>query len=150
MKNRRALIIARDTKRDLVILKIKGRSFPFLRLATGPVRAGDDVIAIGSPMGLAHTVTKGIISSTRRVRNGVNYLQADVSINPGNSGGPLLNLQGEVIGINTFIVRESDDIALTGLNFAVPASYVREIIEDAGLSLPDPPVKTTAVPGGTG
>ncbi len=148
--NRRALIVARDTTRDLVILKIKGRGFPFLHLATGPVRAGDDVIAIGSPMGLAHTVTKGIISSTRRVRNGVNYLQADVSINPGNSGGPLLNLQGEVIGINTFIVRESDHLALTGLNFAVPANYVREIVEDAGLSLPRRPVKTTAAPGGTG
>lgn len=133
--NRRAHIIAKDTRRDLVILKIKGRGLPFLRLATAPVHAGDDVIAIGSPMGLAYTVTKGIISSTRRVRNGVNYLQADVSINPGNSGGPLLNLQGEVIGINTFIVRESDHVALTGLNFALPASYVREIIEDAGLEL---------------
>ena len=148
--SRRALIIARDKKRDLVILKIKGRGLPYLRLATAPLRAGDDVIAIGSPMGLSHTVTKGIISSTRRVRNGVNYLQADASINPGNSGGPLLNLQGEVIGINTFIVRESDSIALTGLNFALPASYVREIIEDAGFSLPGPPVKTTAFRGGTG
>lgn len=134
--SRRATLAAKEPAIDLAILTVKGADLPFLSLAGAPVRAGDDVIAIGSPMGLAHTVTKGIISSTRRARGGVHYLQTDVSINPGNSGGPLLNLAGEVVGINTFIVRESEHLALTGLNFAVPAAYVREIATAAGFSIP--------------
>jgi S1-C subfamily serine protease len=133
---RRARRVATDPAADLVILKIPGRDLPYLTLATDPVRTGDDVIAIGSPMGLTHTVTKGIISSTRRSRNNVDYLQTDVSINPGSSGGPLLNLRGEVVGISTFIVRESEAVPLTGLNFAVPARYVREMAARSGLSLP--------------
>ncbi len=141
---RRASLVATDPATDLVILKAPGRDLPFLTLAADPVRAGDDVIAIGSPMGLMHTVTKGIISSTRRTRNRVDYLQTDVSINPGSSGGPLLNLQGEVVGINTFIVRESEAVALTGLNFAVPARYLREMAERNRLSLPSPPSRTAA------
>jgi serine protease Do len=142
---RRARRVAMDPGADLAILRVPGRALPFLTLADDPVLAGDDVIAIGSPMGLMHTVTKGIISSTRRTRNGVDYLQTDVSINPGSSGGPLLNLRGEVVGINTFIVRESEALALTGLNFAVPARYVREMAERNRLSLPSRPSPTAAM-----
>jgi S1-C subfamily serine protease len=68
----------------------------------------------------------------------VDYLQTDVSVNPGNSGGPLLNDAGEVVGINTFILRESEEVALTGLNFAVAAPYVREMAESHGFALEDP------------
>jgi S1-C subfamily serine protease len=136
---RRARVVAVDPARDLALLKVPGRSLPSLSLTQRPVRPGDDVIAIGSPMGLAHTVTKGIISSTRRIRDGVDYLQTDVSVNPGNSGGPLLNDAGEVVGINTFILRESEEVALTGLNFAVAAPYVREMAESHGFALEDPP-----------
>jgi hypothetical protein len=135
---RRARVVAVDPDRDLALLKVPGRDLPFLPLARRPVSTGDDVIAIGSPMGLSHTVTKGIISSTRRVREGVDYLQTDVSVNPGNSGGPLINAAGEVVGINTFILRESEAVALTGLNFAVSAPYVRELAEAHGFPLPDP------------
>ncbi len=142
--SRRARILSEDRLSDLAILRMGGRDLPFLYVGTAPLRAGDDVIAIGAPMGLMHTVTKGIISSTRRVRDGVDFLQTDVSINPGNSGGPLLNLQGEVVGVNTFIVRESEEIALTGLNFAVPSHYIRVLIEEAGHSLPDAPSRRTA------
>ncbi len=135
---RRARVVAVDPDRDLALLKVPGRQLPSLPLTRRPVQAGDDVIAIGSPMGLAHTVTKGIISSTRRIREGVDYLQTDVSVNPGNSGGPLLNDAGEIVGINTFILRESEEVALTGLNFAVAAPYVREMAESNGFALPDP------------
>jgi hypothetical protein len=136
---RRAQVIAADPLRDLALLKVRARDLPVLHLARRPVSAGDDVIAIGSPMGLAHSVTKGIVSSTRRTRDGVDFLQTDVSINPGNSGGPLLNARGEIVGINTFIIRESERIALTGLNFAVAVSYVRELAADHGFALPEPP-----------
>ncbi|MDP3937128.1 MAG: trypsin-like peptidase domain-containing protein [Deltaproteobacteria bacterium] len=143
--SRRARILSQDRLSDLAILRTGGRDLPFLYVAAAPLRAGDDVIAIGAPMGLMHTVTKGIISSTRRMRNGVDFLQTDVSINPGNSGGPLLNLQGEVVGINTFIVRESEEVALTGLNFAVPSRYIRALIEEVSLSLPDASPARTAL-----
>ena len=136
---RRARVVAFDERRDLALLKVPGQGFPFAYLARGPVRPGDDVIAIGSPMGLVHSVTKGIISSTRRMRFGVDYLQTDVSINPGNSGGPLLNKVGQVVGITTFILRESEEVHLTGLNFAVPADEVRKVAASNGFSLPDPP-----------
>ncbi len=136
---RRAQVVAVDPERDLALLKVSGRDLPYLPLARRPVSAGDDVIAIGSPMGLSHTVTKGIISATRRIRDGVDYLQTDVSVNPGNSGGPLLNATGEVVGINTLILRESEAVALTGLNFAVSVPYVRELAEAHGFPLPDPP-----------
>ena len=143
--SRRARVVSKDRLSDLAILRMDGRDLPFLPLAAAPLRAGDDVIAIGAPMGLLHTVTKGIISSTRRMRDGVDFLQTNVSINPGNSGGPLLNLRGEVVGINTFIVRESEEVALTGLNFAVPARYIHVLLEEIGVSLPGGPAPRTAM-----
>jgi hypothetical protein len=145
---RRARVVAVDPDRDLALLKVPGRDLPFLPLARRPVSTGDDVIAIGSPMGLSHTVTKGIISSTRRVREGVDYLQTDVSVNPGNSGGPLINASGEVVGINTFILRESEAVALTGLNFAVSVPYVRELAEAHGFPLPILPSRPPRRPAG--
>jgi S1-C subfamily serine protease len=145
---RRARVVAVDEKRDLALLKVPGGNLPFAYLAAGPVRTGDDVIAIGSPMGLVHSVTKGIISSTRRMRFGVDYLQTDVSINPGNSGGPLLNTAGEVVGINTFIIRESEEVPLTGLNFALPSEAIRRMAEEHGLTLPNPPSHEPLSPRG--
>src|SRR5262249_41787588 len=91
-------------------------------------RVGEWVLAIGSPFGLGHTVTTGVLSAKGRGGGGVNavedYLQADASINPGQSGGPLVNLDGKVLGINTMIVSRGQ-----GIGLAVPASIARRVAE---------------------
>ncbi|MGB0680602.1 MAG: PDZ domain-containing protein, partial [Polyangiales bacterium] len=92
------------------------------------VRVGEWVVAIGSPFGLDYTVTAGVVSAIGRGDIGANeiedYLQTDASINPGNSGGPLVNLRGEVVGINTMIVGRG-----TGIGFAVPASLAEHVVQ---------------------
>ena len=85
---------------------------------------GDVVVAIGHPFGLNYTATQGVISKVDRVRDGVKYIQIDAAINPGNSGGPLVNKKGEIIGINSFIIKGGDN-----LGFALPASYVKEALQ---------------------
>jgi serine protease Do len=97
------------------------------------VEAGDWVMAIGNPFGYAHTVTVGVISATSRafpVTNGRfnDMLQTDAAINPGNSGGPLLNLRGEVIGVNTAIITNARNEGNIGIGFAVPSNTVRELL----------------------
>jgi serine protease Do len=87
------------------------------------VKDGDVVVAIGHPFGLNYTATQGVISKADRIRDGVKYIQIDAAINPGNSGGPLVNKGGEVIGVNSFIIRGGDN-----LGFALPASYVTEAL----------------------
>ena len=85
---------------------------------------GDVVVAIGHPFGLNYTATQGVISKVDRVRDGVKYIQIDAAINPGNSGGPLVNKKGEIIGINSFIIKGGDN-----LGFVLPASYVKEALQ---------------------
>jgi serine protease Do len=85
---------------------------------------GDVIVAIGHPFGLNYTATQGVISKIDRIRDGVKYIQIDAAINPGNSGGPLVNKSGEVIGVNSFIIRGGDN-----LGFALPASYLRQALE---------------------
>jgi S1-C subfamily serine protease len=90
---------------------------------------GEWAIAIGNPFGLDHTLTVGVISATGRSEVGIaayeNFIQTDASINPGNSGGPLLNIRGEVIGINTAIVASGQ-----GIGFAIPVNMARKVMED--------------------
>jgi serine protease Do len=124
-----ATIKGRDPQTDLVLLQIDSQeTFPFLTLGdSDKMRVGDWVVAIGNPFGLGHTVTQGIISAKGRVIGAGrydNFLQTDAAINPGNSGGPLLNLEGEVVGINTAIVATGQ-----GIGFAIPSSMVKSIIE---------------------
>jgi ribosomal protein L40E len=88
------------------------------------VLEGEDVVAIGHPYGLEFTVTKGIVSASKRELNGIMYIQTDVPINPGNSGGPLIDANGEIIGINTWIISNAQSIA-----FAIPSSYLIESYE---------------------
>jgi serine protease Do len=85
---------------------------------------GEVVVAIGHPYGLNYTATQGVISKVDRVRDGLKYIQIDAAINPGNSGGPLVNKSGEVIGVNSFIIKGGDN-----LGFALPVSYLREALE---------------------
>ncbi len=127
-----ARIIAADNLSDIAVIKIEGnRQFPYARVGDSKaMKVGDWVIAIGSPFGLEQTVTAGIISATGRVfpdaisaemRSTLfnDYLQTDAAINPGNSGGPLVNMKGEVVGINSFISTATRSSA--GVGFAVPS-----------------------------
>ncbi len=124
-----AEIIGMDAKTDLALLKIETETnLPSLQLGdSDSIRVGEWVVAIGSPFGLEQTVTAGIVSAKGRVIGAGPYddfIQTDASINPGNSGGPLLNLQGEVVGINTAIVASGQ-----GIGFAIPANLAQNIIE---------------------
>ncbi|MBW1916940.1 MAG: DegQ family serine endoprotease [Deltaproteobacteria bacterium] len=124
-----ATIKGRDPKTDLALIKLSSAAhdLPVLTLGdSDSVRVGDWVLAVGNPFGLGHTVTQGIISAKSRVIGAGPYddfLQTDASINPGNSGGPLLNLNGEVIGINTAILATGQ-----GIGFATPSSIAKEVI----------------------
>lgn len=127
-----ARVVGADYDLDLALLKLDaGSDLPFLPLGNSDqIRVGNWVIAIGNPYGLDHTVTTGVISAKGRPiavndRQYENLLQTDASINPGNSGGPLLNLRGEVVGINTAINAEAQ-----GIGFAIPTSTVSRVLED--------------------
>ncbi|MDD2541994.1 MAG: DegQ family serine endoprotease [Desulfuromonadaceae bacterium] len=124
----KAKVIGRDSKTDLALIKISSvfENLPILALGdSDKMRVGDWVMAVGNPFGLEQTVTQGIISATGRVIGSGPYddfLQTDAPINPGNSGGPLVNLKGEVIGINTAIIPGGQ-----GLGFAIPSSLAKSI-----------------------
>ncbi|MHB1256289.1 MAG: trypsin-like peptidase domain-containing protein [Dethiobacteraceae bacterium] len=126
-----AKLIGSDFELDLAVLKIDADNLPALTLGnTDEVRVGEWVVAIGNPYGMAHTVTVGVISyKGRRVtvedRRFEDLLQTDASINPGNSGGPLLNLKGEVIGINTAMKTQAQ-----GIGFSISANTVRMVLRD--------------------
>lgn len=125
----KATIVGTDPLTDLALLKIdtKGASIsPILLGDSDKAEIGDWVVAIGNPHGLGGTVTAGILSAKGRVLGDGpydNFIQTDVSINPGNSGGPLINMDGEVIGINTAIIQSAQ-----GLGFAVPVNMLKNII----------------------
>jgi S1-C subfamily serine protease len=130
-----AQVIKSDQDLDLAVLKVNaGTNLPYLKLGdSDQTRVGSWAIAIGNPYGLDHTVTVGVISAKGRPitvqdHNYPNLLQTDASINPGNSGGPLIDLNGEVIGINTAV-----DTAAQGIGFAIPsntaAAYLGSLIQ---------------------
>lgn len=124
-------LVGTDPSLDLAVVKIEGKGFPTLTLGDSDrIRVGNWVIAIGSPFGLEDTVTIGVISAKSRPieidnRSFDNLLQTDASINPGNSGGPLLNLNGEVVGINTAINAEAQ-----GIGFAIPTNTVKGVLDE--------------------
>ncbi len=132
-----ARILGRDAMTDSALLELVDRPEWELPVASfgdsSQMAAGDWVMAIGNPFGLGHTVTVGVISAIGRpfmpVRGrNLDMLQTDAAINPGNSGGPLLNIRGEVVGINTAII--SDRMANAGVGFAVPINTVRELLDE--------------------
>ncbi|HEX2679485.1 MAG TPA: trypsin-like peptidase domain-containing protein, partial [Polyangiales bacterium] len=118
-----------DDATDLAVVKVDAKQLPTARFAdSSQVKPGQWVVAIGSPFGLDYSVTVGVVSATGRGGVGMNeiedYLQTDASINPGNSGGPLVNLRGEVVGINTMIIGGG-----SGIGFAIPASIAQGVAE---------------------
>jgi serine protease Do len=124
-----ATVKGRDPKTDLALIHITNppKDLPTLSLGNSDaIRVGDWVMAVGNPFGLSHTVTQGIISAKSRVIGAGpydNFLQTDASINPGNSGGPLVNLNGEVVGINTAILASGQ-----GIGFATPSNMATVVI----------------------
>lgn len=125
-------VVGADKPTDLAVLKIEATGLPVARLGdSSQIEAGEWVLAIGSPFGLEQTVTAGIISAKGRARVGItdyeDFLQTDAAINPGNSGGPLVNLKGEVIGINTAIASRTG--GYMGISFAIPSHQAREVMQ---------------------
>jgi serine protease Do len=124
-----AKIVGVDRESDLAVLKIEGRALPTLAFMNSDrLRQGDLVLAIGAPMGLRNSVSFGVVSSPDRSvgdDNRMVYIQTDASINPGNSGGALVTMDGQLAGLNTFIVSQSG--GNEGLGFAIPANTVRDV-----------------------
>ncbi len=123
----RAELIIKDVYKDLALLKIARRT-PYAPLARWhSTKVGEDVIAVGSPLGFAWSVSRGIVSATnRRLGGPTNVNQVDASVNPGNSGGPLFNMDGELVGINVSII--SPVPAFTGLAFSVSIEEIRQFL----------------------
>jgi serine protease Do len=128
-----AKIVGRDAQTDLAVLRIDANNLTPLVLGdSDAMDVGDWVVAIGNPFGLSHTVSAGIVSAKGRTRDDVpldpagyyDFIQTDASINPGNSGGPLLNLKGEVVGINTAIRGGGAQ----GIGFAIPMNMVKQLL----------------------
>ena len=135
----KAKVVGRDPTTDVAVIKIEGNNFPMLSLGDdAKERVGEWVLAIGNPLGLDFTVTAGIISA--KGRSGalrglypsqyaiVDYLQTDAAINPGNSGGPLVNIRGDVIGINSAIASQTG--FYSGYGFAIPITLARTVMAD--------------------
>jgi Do/DeqQ family serine protease len=124
-------VVGSDVKTDLAVIRVDTKTpLPVASLGNSDaLRVGEWAVAIGNPFGLDHTLTVGVISATGRSEVGIatyeNFIQTDASINPGNSGGPLLNVRGEVIGINTAIVASGQ-----GIGFAIPINLARKVMED--------------------
>lgn len=126
-----ARVVGQDYELDLAVLKIEGEGYPTLPMGdSDKMRVGDWVVAIGQPYGLDHTVTAGVVSAKGRPitiedRNYKNLIQTDAAINPGNSGGPLLNLQGQVIAINTAVSAQAQ-----GIGFAIPINTAKGVLQE--------------------
>lgn len=131
-----ATVLLDDPRADLAVLKIdtKGERLPVMAIDDQePLEVGDLVLALGNPFGVGQTVTNGIVSALARTDVGAadfgSYIQTDAAINPGNSGGPLVDMDGDLIGINTFIISRSG--SSSGVGFAIPAAVVKQVVNAA-------------------
>ncbi|MCL4693872.1 MAG: DegQ family serine endoprotease [Candidatus Hydrogenedentes bacterium] len=128
-----AEVIGSDPQTEVALIKVEAKDLPTLKFGdSDAIQVGEWVVAIGSPFGLQHTVTAGIVSARGRGDVGIvdyaDFIQTDAAINPGNSGGPLLNLNGEVIGMNTAILSRSG--GNMGIGFAIPINMVRYVVDE--------------------
>jgi len=129
-----AELVGSDPATDVALIKIPAEQLTALPLAdSDKLRVGDFVVAIGNPFGLGQTVTSGIVSALGRSGLGIegyeNFIQTDASINPGNSGGALVNLRGELVGINTAIFSPGQRAGNIGIGFAIPSNMVKQITD---------------------
>jgi len=131
----KAKVIGADTRSDVAVIKVEATGLPVVKIGdTTKLRVGEWVIAIGSPFGFANTVTAGIVSAKSRENlsgdpnlDAIPFIQTDVAVNPGNSGGPLLNMRGEVIGINSQIFSRTG--SFMGISFAIPIDYAFNVAD---------------------
>jgi len=129
-----AKVIGTDPHTDVALIKVEGKSFPFAELGdSNAMKIGEWVLAIGNPLGMEHTVTAGIVSAKGRQNIGLgdassyeDFIQTDAAINQGNSGGPLINLKGQVIGINSNILTSSG--GNIGIGFAIPSEIAKKVV----------------------
>ncbi len=134
----KAKVVGADPQTDLAVLRIQGKNFPTVPLGdSSTLHVGDVVMAFGNPFGYVFTVTRGAVSALARPapEEGLvaDYIQTDAAINPGNSGGPLVNVRGQVVGINTWIVPgqgPGGQGGFIGIGFAVPSNTVKHVMED--------------------
>lgn len=134
-QHRRARLVGKEPNKDIAVLQIEGELgglFPLNIGSSSNLQVGQKVVAIGNPFGFDHTVTTGIVSALGRQMMGIgevtirDMIQTDASINPGNSGGPLLNSEGQLIGMNTMIYSRTGTSA--GIGFAVPVDTIKKIV----------------------
>jgi serine protease Do len=131
-KKFKATVVGADPKTDVAVIKIDGRNLPFVKLGDSKtLEVGDWVLAVGNPFGLTQTVTQGIVSAKGRSDMGIldyeDFIQTDAAINQGNSGGPLVNLEGEVVGLNTAILSKSG--GSVGIGFAIPVNVIKKVVD---------------------
>jgi serine protease Do len=132
----KAKLIGKDAVTDVALLKIDARNLPFLNFGeSDALRLGEWVLAIGNPYNLTSTITAGIVSAKARSMQSnsgkfkiESFIQTDAAVNPGNSGGALVNIKGELVGINTAIASRTG--SFTGYSFAIPSSIAKKIVED--------------------
>ncbi len=129
----KGIVVGSDPKTDIAVIRINTRNLPTIPWGdSDKLQVGEFVLAIGNPFGLSHTVTMGIVSAVGRANVGIadyeDFIQTDAAINPGNSGGPLVNIRGELIGINTAIFSKSG--GYQGIGFAVPSNMARTVMEE--------------------
>lgn len=124
-------VYCKDDDLDIAVLSVPSSDFIPLAIGnTADIKIGEDVIAIGAPNGMSYTLTKGTLSSNKRIISGESYLQIDAALNEGNSGGPLLNANGDVIGMNTMKMNNSE-----GLGLAIPIDRILLYMENNEISI---------------
>jgi serine protease Do len=131
-QNYKGKIIGTDPKTDISVIKISAKNLPAIKWGdSDELRVGEFVLAFGNPYSLGHTVTMGIVSALGRANVGIadyeDFIQTDAAINPGNSGGPLVNIKGELVGINTAIFSRTG--GYQGIGFAVPSNMARSVMD---------------------
>jgi S1-C subfamily serine protease len=131
--------VGEDPYSDLAVIKVNSEAttlYPVVLGSSSNLTVGEPVAAIGNPFGLSDTITSGIVSALGRTLDApggyviVDIIQVDAAINPGNSGGPLVNLKGQVIGINTAIIAEEEERTFVGVGFAIPSDTIKREIDD--------------------
>ncbi|MCE5215535.1 trypsin-like peptidase domain-containing protein [bacterium] len=124
-KVQKAQVVASDDKKDLAVLKLAENAKAYAELgATANLKPGAEVAALGAPLGLENSVTKGVISSKPRRIDGNDYLQIDAALNPGNSGGPVIDGRGAVVGVSTIVARRAENVG-----FAVPSDVLAAFLD---------------------